>query len=340
MSLAVTGLHAGYGRAEVLHGIDLDVGPGELVSVLGASGSGKTTLLRVVAGLHPATSGTVSLDGRDVTRLRPEKRRIGLVPQEGALFGHLDVARNVEYGARGRAAELLELVGLGGFEKRMPHELSGGQRQRVALARALAPGPAVVLLDEPFAGLDAALRSEVRADVARVLRECDATAVLITHDQDEALSVSDRVAVLHAGVLVQTATPRALYRSPATAWVAGFVGEAALLPGVSDGRCVRTVLGDLPVRSGAVGEVLAVLRPEDLRLGEGVPATVRSVDYLGHSALARVELADGTRLTARLPDAPAPGTAVQLRVAEAVHTVPPPPANGGVSPGTRARRSG
>lgn len=322
MSLAVTGLRAGYGRAEVLHGIDLDVGPGELVSVLGASGSGKTTLLRVVAGLHPAASGTVSLDGRDVTRLRPEKRRIGLVPQEGALFGHLDVARNVEYGARGRAAELLELVGLGGFEKRMPHELSGGQRQRVALARALAPGPAAVLLDEPFAGLDAALRSEVRADVARVLRECGATAVLITHDQDEALSVSDRVAVLHAGVLVQTATPRELYRSPATAWVAGFVGEAALLPGVSDGRCVRTPLGDLPVRSGPVGEVLAVLRAEDLRLGEGVPATVRSVDYLGHSALARVELADGTRLTARLLDAPAPGTAVRLRVAEAVHTVP------------------
>lgn len=321
MSLEVTGLRAGYGRAEVLHGIDLDVGPGELVAVLGASGSGKTTLLRVVAGLHPAAAGSVSLDGREVTRLRPEKRRIGLVPQEGALFGHLDVARNVAYGARGRAAELLELVGLGGFEKRMPHELSGGQRQRVAVARALAPSPAVVLLDEPFAGLDAALRSEVRADVARVLRECGATAVLITHDQDEALATGDRVAVLHEGRLEQTAAPRELYRSPATAWVAGFVGAAALLPGTSDGRCVRTALGDLAVRSGPSGEVLAVIRPEDLRLGEGVPATVRSVDYLGHSVLARLDLSDGTRLTARLPEPP--GTrAVAVRVAAPVHTVP------------------
>jgi iron(III) transport system ATP-binding protein len=320
--MQVTGLHAGYGRARVLHGIDLDVGRGELVSVLGASGSGKTTLLRVVAGLHPAASGTVSLDGRDVTRLRPEKRRIGLVPQEGALFGHLDVARNVEYGARGRAAELLELVGLAGYEKRMPHELSGGQRQRVALARALAPSPAAVLLDEPFAGLDAALRSEVRADVARVLRECGATAVLITHDQDEALSVSDRVAVLHEGRLAQTATPRELYRSPATAWVAGFVGEAALLPGTSDGRCVRTALGDLPVRSGPSGEVLAVIRPEDLRLGGGVSATVRSADYLGHTVLVRFVLVDGTPLTARLPEVP--GGEVTVGIAAPVHTVPHP----------------
>ena len=217
---------------------------GSFTAVLGASGSGKTTLLRVIAGFERIESGVVRLgttvfdDGR--TSLPPERRRIGYVPQDGALFPHLRVAANVGFGlprsSRRKVGALLEAVGLTGLERRYPHQLSGGQQQRVALARALAIEPEVVLLDEPFSSLDAAMRASVRQEVAQILRARGTTTVLVTHDQDEALSMAERVAVLADGRIVANARPEELYRSPLDADLAGFVGEANLLPGHHRGR--------------------------------------------------------------------------------------------------------
>ncbi|MGD9526730.1 ABC transporter ATP-binding protein [Pseudonocardia sp.] len=318
MRLELRDIVADYGGAPVLHGVDLDVPAGALLSVLGASGSGKTTLLRTVAGLHRPRAGSVVLGGRDLRGVAPGRRGIGLVPQEGALFGHLDVAGNVAFGLRGgsradrreRVAELLALVDLAGAQRRMPHELSGGQRQRVAVARALAPRPRVVLLDEPFASLDAALRADVRSQVVDVLREAGATAVLITHDQREALSVSDRVAVLRGGRIAQVGDPRELYARPATPWLASFLGEANLVPGRGDGRTVRTALGVLPCPGGSpAGEVVAVVRPEQVRLvAPGTPGTstvtVRTVEFTGSAQRVQVDGPDGPPVAAVAAAAP------------------------------------
>ncbi|MEE2034899.1 ABC transporter ATP-binding protein, partial [Rhodococcus chondri] len=224
--LTVDKVCARYGRNEVVTDVSVAVPRGELLAVLGPSGGGKTTLLRVVAGLHPASAGRVVVDGKPVTDLPPERRGVGLVPQEGALFPHLNVARNIGYGLvrpsltarrsrrderRGRVDELLELVGLSGTGDRKPSQLSGGQQQRVALARALAPRPSVVLLDEPFSALDAGLRSSLRADVRALLREQAVAAVLVTHDQAEALAIADHVAVMLDGRIAQLGTPQEVY---------------------------------------------------------------------------------------------------------------------------------
>ncbi|WP_218162933.1 ABC transporter ATP-binding protein [Pseudonocardia ammonioxydans] len=347
MALTVRGIVAGYGHEPVLHGVDLEAGPGELVSVLGASGSGKTTLLRVVAGLHRPRAGSVHLGADDVTAVAPEQRGVGLVPQEGALFAHLSVARNVGFGlaptgrarlrrtaaataaARARVGELLDLVGLAGTADRMPHQLSGGERRRVALARALAPRPRVVLLDEPFSALDAGLREQVRGEVVAALRAAGSTAVLITHDRREALSVSDRVAVLHDGRVEQTAAPRELYATPATARVARFVGDAALLPGRVRGGEVETVLGRSPVRAGAAtGAVLAVLRPEQLRIaaptGTGVAAEIVDVEFLGDALLVTARPDGGPAVRVRAPAGEPwrPGERCRVAAAGPVHVVP------------------
>jgi len=329
--LQVRGLSAGYG-SPVLHDVDLDVHGGEFVSVLGVSGSGKTTLLRTVAGLHRAVAGSVALHGRDLTRVAPQHRGIGLVPQEGALFGHLTVARNVGYGLHrsvrsARVPDLLARLGLDGLADRMPHELSGGQRQRVALARALAPEPAVVLLDEPFANLDAGLRASVRADVVATLRAAGTAAVLITHDQDEALSVSDRVAVLHEGRIVQDDIPERLYSAPATEWLARFVGAATLLPGESDGTVAWTALGEVRHDTRLTGAVTAVVRPEQVTLTDGgVSAQVSGVEFHGHTRVVCLVLPDGTATTARIPASdppPRPGDPVKAAVTGTVHVLPP-----------------
>jgi len=232
--LEVTGLYKAFGAHQVLAGADLAVPAGSLTAILGASGSGKTTLLRVLAGFERPDAGTVRIGGEPAdgpgVHLPPERRRIGYVPQEGSLFPHLTAAGNVAFGLpagqrRGpKAAGLLEQVGLAGLGRRYPHQLSGGQQQRVALARALAIDPAVVLLDEPFASLDAGLRASVRADLRRLLAGAGITAVLVTHDQDEALSVADRVAVLRDGQIAQYAAPQELYDRPADADLARFVG--------------------------------------------------------------------------------------------------------------------
>ncbi len=306
--LVLRDLSKSFGDTPVLRGVDLTVPQGALAAVLGPSGCGKTTLLRVVAGFETADAGEVVIGGQLVCgpglNVAPERRNVGIVPQEGALFPHLSVAGNVGFGlARGRRTsqvpEMLELVGLGGYGTRMPHELSGGQQQRVALARALAPGP--VLLDEPFSALDTGLRAALREDVRRALHATGATAVLVTHDQQEALSTADVVAVLQAGAIVQVGTPAELYGAPRDLDVATFIGEAVVLDAVlCDADAANCALGRMQVRAtgrdnGVRGTV--VLRPEQLLLGapgRGVPARVESVVFYGHDALVRLALADGS----------------------------------------------
>ncbi|OUD01796.1 ABC transporter ATP-binding protein [Streptomyces swartbergensis] len=307
--LHVEGLTKSYEEGElILRGLELIVPSGTLAAVLGPSGCGKTTMLRIVAGFLRADTGTVRLGGRLLNgpgvHVPPERRRIGIVPQEGALFPHLSVARNVAFGLTGADRcerrrtkdEMLELVGLTGYGDRMPHELSGGQQQRVALARALAPRPQLVLLDEPFNALDSALRAGVRADVRSALRATGATAVLVTHDQQEALSTADLVAVVRDGRVAQCATPQDLYRRPADPWIAGFVGDAVLLPGtVGADNTARTALGTVTLAAppGGLRAGTVLLRPEQLRLTDEdsvgvVRGTVTDVSYYGHDAMVTV----------------------------------------------------
>ena len=315
--LTVQGLHKAFGSHPVLAGLDLTVPAGSLTAILGPSGSGKTTLLRVLAGFEQADAGTVQIgpwivDGPG-KHVPPEKRRIGYVPQEGSLFPHLTVAANVGFGLppkarRGpRIGELLEAVGLAGLGQRYPHQLSGGQQQRVALARALAIEPALVLLDEPFAALDAHMRASIRADVQSIFRSAGTTAVLVTHDQDEALSMADRVAVLRGGRIAQCAAPQDLYIRPADPQLAGFIGDANLLDGQLTGSGVHTIFGDLQLAGGAnlePGQVTVLVRPEQLEVREragangngagepvesGVTGRVVACEYYGHDAVLRVQ---------------------------------------------------
>ncbi len=298
----------------VLRSVDLDVPSGSLIAVLGPSGCGKTTLLRVVAGFERADAGTVEVGGTTVegpgTHLPPERRRVGVMPQEQALFPHLSVAANIGYGLTGadrrngvRVDEMLALAGLTGLGARMPHELSGGQQQRVALARALAPAPSVVLLDEPFGGLDAALRLAIRSQVRSMLTATGATALLVTHDQEEALSVADRVAVMRDGRVVQEGTPAEVYGRPVDLGVATFVGEANVLPGTVRDGFADTVLGRLPVAGGGgAGPVQVVVRPEQLHVRPVESGTVVVVDrlFFGHDAMLHLRLGDGTPVQARV----------------------------------------
>jgi iron(III) transport system ATP-binding protein len=286
--LGVTGLHKAFGDHRVLAGLDLEVPAGSLTAILGPSGSGKTTLLRVLAGFERADAGTVTIGGRTVdgiaangrgAHVPPERRRIGYVPQEGSLFPHLTVAANVGFGLphrhRGPAVpELLDAVGLAGLGNRYPHQLSGGQQQRVALARALAIQPQVVLLDEPFASLDAHLRASVRADVQALLGQTQTTGVLVTHDQDEALSTADLVAVLRDGRIAQCAAPQELYDRPADADIARFIGDANLIEGVLDDGTVDTILGRLPVEPPAQHSPGAAAVPADASFPASGRATV------------------------------------------------------------------
>lgn len=331
--LSISDVQASYGGPPVLHGIDLEVPAGAIAAILGPSGCGKTTLLRVIAGFEHARAGTVVLGDRVITSagaasgpstfVPPEKRRIGIVPQEGALFPHLSVWGNVAFGLprsgrsrRHRAAEvaeLLDLVGLADLGGRMPDELSGGQQQRVALARALAAAPELILLDEPFNALDAGLRASVRADVRAALCAANATAILVTHDQEEALSSADLVAVMRAGRIVQVGTPAEIYRAPQTLSVATFVGAATVLPAVADGAYAKTELGPLPLATHAYGAGHVVIRPEQLSIDAAEdpdeagatdcwPARIVEVEFYGHDAKVSVEVNgnSGVLLTCRV----------------------------------------
>ncbi len=313
VELEISSLTKRFGRVTALSSVDLVVEIGHLVAVLGPSGCGKTTLLRCVAGFERVDSGRIVVGGRDVTSLPPQRRRIAVVPQEGALFPHLSVVDNVAYGLpRGslkRAHEVLALVGLADMGERMPHQLSGGQQQRVAVARALAPRPPVVLLDEPFSALDAALRPTLRRDIRAALRADGATALLVTHDQGEALSIADEVAVMREGRIVQTGPPTSVYAAPSDPWVAGFVGEAVWLP---SGHALLA-----GVRVVGAGERV-LLRPEQISVVDGSDAVVVRTDFHGHDAVIGLRLPDGTDLAARIlggAGLPEVGAPVGVRVA-------------------------
>lgn len=320
MMLQIDNLRVAYGDHVVLKDVDLNVPKGALVAVLGPSGCGKTTLLRAVAGFLQAQAGSIRVGGKTVldahTFLPPEKRGIGYVPQEGALFPHLDVAGNIAFGMgrnKGeRVQELLELVGLAGYGHRRPHELSGGQQQRVALARALAPSPSLVLLDEPFAALDMSTRMEVRDDVRRVLRATGATAVLVTHDRDEALGWADLVAVVEDGRIVQTGTPVEVYLRPSEIAVARSVGETVELPAVAkevDGRVVAiSALGETPLLPGSsTGEGTLMLRPSQFRVAQddeaGVSGIVTERYFTGEHTEITILLPEGLSVHAHLREA-------------------------------------
>ena len=322
-------LSRSFGPLKAVDGASLRVGHGELVALLGPSGSGKTTLLRMIAGFERPDAGRVRIGGRlvagDGEFVEPEQRRIGMVFQQGALFPHLDVAANVGFGAarRERVGECLELVGLGDRAKAFPHELSGGERQRVALARALAPDPEVILLDEPFAALDAGLRETLRAEVAAILRSAGASALLVTHDQAEALSLADRLAVLCDGRVMQTGSPEEVYDRPRSRWVAEFLGEADVLPGTAEGGTVSCELGRFPAERELSGAVHVLIRPESVAIGHGAGASrdapeavVLERSFYGHDQLVHLELRSGLRLRSRRLGFPAwhPGDRVRVWV--------------------------
>jgi iron(III) transport system ATP-binding protein len=320
-------------RRVALQHADLDVNPGSLTALLGPSGCGKTTLLRIVAGFERPDSGSVEVSGRLVasptTFEKPERRRVGTVPQEGALFPHLSVADNVAFGVarderRQRVAECLELVDLVGFERARPGDLSGGQQQRVAVARAIAPRPEVLLLDEPFSALDAGLRAEVRNDIADVLRHAKITALLVTHDQDEALSMADELAVMFDGTIVQTGTPGDVYRQPSSLDVARFIGEMTEVPAEAFGETAQSPLGRIRLAAPQHGAVQLAVRPEQVLLSEGHGGVVERVTYYGHDALVGVVLPDGSQLSARVlaGDVLPPGTPVSVEVRDLVLAYP------------------
>lgn len=326
---------ADYGLGPVLTGLNLEVPAASLTTVLGTSGCGKSTLLQVAAGFLKPRSGRVVIGdvtvAGDKSWVAPEKRRVGLVPQEGALFPHLDVAGNIGFGVprttrKARVAEMLELIGLPDHAAAHPHELSGGMAQRVAVARALAPAPSVVLLDEPFSALDVSLRHEVRRDVLRVLQATGTTAILVTHDQEEALSLSDRVAVMRNGQIVQVDTPAKLYAQPFDRDLAEFVGDCTALPITATSTfAIHTAVGTLPANTpvdSQAGQVL--IRPENLVVepsAEG-QAVVTDVAFHGHDVVIKARFADGLLVKSRMLTAeqiPPVGEMVNVRLRNQSH---------------------
>ncbi|MCP9888179.1 ABC transporter ATP-binding protein [Cyanobium sp. ATX 6A2] len=306
---------------------------GELMALLGPSGCGKTTTLRMIAGLETVDAGSVWQHGIEITGWRPERRGIGLVFQDYALFPHLTVGENVRFGlhrwprskAAARSEDMLELVGLTALARRYPHELSGGQQQRVALARTLAPQPELVLLDEPFSNLDAAMRLEMRQEVRRLLQRAGAAAILVTHDQEEAMVMADRLAVMERGRLLQCGTPDAIYRRPASAFVASFLGRSNLLRGQAHGSAVDTALGCLALVTPAQGPTTIAVRPEQIRLvaDAQAAATVEMREFRGHDQLYRVRVGDiALTVISTNTDALQEGERVRLEVSEQVVALP------------------
>ncbi len=309
-ALSCRGVSKTFGPAVALDNLDLDLRQGSLMALLGPSGCGKTTALRIMAGFERPSSGEVWVGGTHVAGngvwVAPERRRIGMVFQDWALFPHLDVWHNVGFGlppdSGERVTEILEMVHLRDLARRMPHELSGGQQQRVALARALAPSPQVILLDEPFSNLDASLRARVRAEVRDVLREAKATAIFVTHDQEEALAMADEMAVMVGGRILQVGPPHDVYGAPASRLVATLVGEANFIPGTCVGGRVETPLGPVDGAGLGDGEVDVMVRPESIHLDYEPDSTTRIVDaeFYGHDQMVRARLADGREIVARL----------------------------------------
>ena len=321
-----------FGKVRALAGLNVDIAEGELVALLGPSGCGKTTALRALAGLQDLDEGQIIVDGKDITFKAPNKRNMGMVFQAYSLFPHMTARENVEYGLRmkahrtpsaertKRSGELLELVGLSTHANHYPHQMSGGQQQRVALARALAIQPKVLLLDEPLSALDAKVRTQLREEIRRIQLEVGTTTVFVTHDQEEALSVADRVGVMRQGVLEQIASPSELYERPQSAFVAEFVGLTNPISAtVSAGNA--EVLGvRVPVVKGSIesGKGLALIRPEWFHVeASGTPnAKIFAISFLGSTCRLTIDLSDGTRIRAQVPSSGASnlGTGTSVNV--------------------------
>ena len=325
--LELNGVVQRYGQSTVIDGIAFRLHRGEIACLLGPSGCGKTTLLRCIAGFEEIAAGEIVLDGETVStadaRRPPEKRRIGMVFQDYALFPHLTVEENVGFGLRGkdsnanhlRVRQLLATVGLAGQGEKYPHELSGGQQQRVALARALAPRPALILLDEPFSNLDVSLRERLSLEVREILKREGSTAILVTHDQNEAFAMADQVGVMHEGRIQQWAAPYDLYHRPANRFVADFIGQGVLLPGtVAEGTRVQTEFGelnsDVPIQCsetcadcGDGCEVDVLIRPDDIVHDDASPlqAEVLHKAFRGAEILYTLRLSSGAEALSLVP---------------------------------------
>ncbi|HMO09776.1 MAG TPA: ABC transporter ATP-binding protein [Paracoccaceae bacterium] len=335
---AVKAFGQGASAVRALDDVSVSIAAGEFFTLLGPSGCGKTTLLRLIAGFEAPTAGTILLDGQDITALPPNRRPVNTVFQSYALFPHLTVAENVAFGLEmlgksraevtARTDEMLTLVKLDTFAGRRTSQLSGGQQQRVALARALAPQPRVLLLDEPLSALDLKLRKEMQTELKRLQRETGITFVFVTHDQEEALTMSDRIAVMQAGRIRQTGAPREIYTRPATRFVADFIGESNFLTGTTVPGGIRLDCGATVEAGGAAtaGRVTVAVRPEQVRLtaadeAGAIPATLRDLVYFGTDTHCHMALSDGTEVVARVQSGAtgetglAPGAAVGLRFA-------------------------
>jgi iron(III) transport system ATP-binding protein len=338
VGLRVRGLEKSFGEVRAVSGADLDVRAGETCALLGPSGCGKTTTLRMIAGLERPDRGEILVDGRVVSAgdrsVAAEQRRIGMVFQDYALFPHMDVAGNVGYGLGRRpdprrVSEALELVGLAGCERRAVHELSGGQQQRVALARALAPTPSLVLLDEPFSSLDAGLRDRLRQEVAEILRNAGVTALFVTHDQEEAMSIAETVAVMRDGRIEQAGTPEEVYLRPASRWMASFLGDIEVLPGEARAGRVSCELGTLPAAGQLDGDVDVLVRPESVAIGVGGPTSAASAEvvtrrFFGHDQLVGLRLPSGRIVSSRRLGYPAwhPGDRVRAWIEGPAEVLP------------------
>jgi len=332
-TVELRGVVKSYGSMQALSGIDLVMEPGEFIALLGPSGCGKTTALRALSGLETIDSGSILIDGVDVASTPTNKRDIGMVFQSYSLFPHMTVIENVEFGLRmrkvakadrgARAAEALEMVGLGAHGARFAHQLSGGQQQRVALARALVTRPRVLLLDEPLSALDAKVRVQLREEIRRITRDLGITTVFVTHDQEEALAVADRVAVMRAGRIEQIGTPRELYATPANPFVADFVGLTSRIPGEIDGEVVVVHGIRLPLLGEPQpdGPVFALIRPEDVALATAdapgaIAASVVSSSFLGSLRRTEFALPDGSLIAVQhdVNDQPEVGDTAFLRL--------------------------
>jgi iron(III) transport system ATP-binding protein len=329
--ISVHGVHVSFGDTKALADLTLDVPAGGLLALVGPSGCGKTTALRVIAGFQDVDAGSVTIRGREVlgpnTNIAPEKRNVGMVFQDYALFPHISVEENVGYGVSGsdrvaRVAEVLDLVGLSGYESRFPHELSGGEQQRVALARALAPSPDVVLLDEPFSNLDAPQRERMRRELKKTIRSAGVTAVLVTHDQAEALAIADVIAVMRDGAIRQVGKPDHVYRSPVDPWVAGFLGDAILLSGDIVNGSISTTVGPIETDADDRTAATVMIRPEWISPsvvdhGQGM---VIDTEFYGHDQRVEIELNGGDKVEALVPSlrAISVGDSVDLEILDAV----------------------
>jgi iron(III) transport system ATP-binding protein len=336
--LRIRGLAKSYGPVAAVAGVDLEVDAGSTCALLGPSGCGKTTILRLIAGLEQPDAGEIAVGERTLNGpsefVAPERRRIGMVFQDYALFPHLDVAGNVGYGLgrspdRDRVAEVLGLVGLAADANRPVHELSGGQQQRVALARALAPTPDLILLDEPFSNLDAGLRDRLRQEVREILTKAGVTTLFVTHDQAEALSIAESVAVMREGRVEQAGTPEEIYSRPATRWVGRFLGEIEVVPGEAAAGRVECELGSFSTEHGVAGTVDVLIRPESIAIGLSGPdgaagAEVIGRRFYGHDQLVELRLASGRTVRSRRLGFPAwhPGDRVRAWVDGPIDILP------------------